>query len=222
MAENPFTVNENDVAFLKAQWDDLLSVYTSDESIKDNSFHLLKEKYSEKSRFYHNLSHVKALLHLLESLSSEVEDQGAIRFSIWFHDAVYNTRRDDNEEESTRLASVMLGDLHVDRETIELTKDLILATKSHGGKHLSREAKLFLDMDLAILGMSEEVYEEYSKAIRQEYFWVSEPVYRSGRRKILESFLGRETIYFTDEMKVRFEGQARKNLHGEIQSLGMY
>ena len=215
-----FNVDDNDVKFLKGQWDNLSSFYTSDKTIKDNSFQALKEKYSEKGRFYHNLSHVKALLNLFESLRGQIRDHNAIRFSIWFHDVMYNTKRNDNEEESARLASEMLCKLPVNTETIESVMDLILATKDHSGRNLSYDAKLFLDMDLAILGTSEKVYKEYSKAIREEYSWVSGFMFRKGRKKILKSFIEREGIYFTDEMKTRYEKQARKNINSEIKSLG--
>ena len=96
---------------------------------------------------------------------------------------------------------------------------MILATKDHSGKNLSYDAKLFLDMDLAILGMNEEIYKEYSQAIRREYAWVPESMYRKGRKKVLKSFVERERIYFTDEMKARYEAQARKNINSEIKSL---
>ena len=215
-----FTVDDNEIAFLKDQWDDLLSFYTSDKDIQDNSFQMLKERYSEKSRFYHNLSHVKTLLDLLESLDNNAQDHNAIRFSIWFHDVVYDTKANDNEAESARLASQLMSKLHVDVETMEVVNSLILATKDHSGDNLSEANRLFLDMDLAILGMREEIYKKYSRAIREEYFWVPELIYRRERRKILKSFLAREGIYFTDEMKKRFEEQARKNINGEINSLG--
>jgi predicted metal-dependent HD superfamily phosphohydrolase len=217
-----FAVDDTDITFLKSQWDDLLSSYNPDKPIKDHSFQLLKEKYSKRGRFYHNLSHVKALLNLLESLNSEIQEHNAIRFSIWFHDVIYNTKRDDNEEESARLASEMLGKLYVNTETIKFVRDLVLATKGHSGNNLSGDAKLFLDADLAILGMSEEIYIKYSKAIREEYSWVPELMYRRSRKKILESFMSRERIYVTDELKERFEKQARKNITGEIKLLRSY
>ena len=220
MTASFFTIDDHDIAFLKDQWDDLVSFYISDRFIKENLFEILKTRYSEKSRFYHNLSHVKALLHLFESHPAKIQKPAAIRFSIWFHDVVYDTKRNDNEEESANMASETLGQLQVGIETIELVRESILATKGHSGAHLPEDAKLFLDMDLAILGMKEETYTQYSKAVRAEYSWVPESQYRKSRRNILKSFIDRERIYFTDKMKAKFEEQARKNIHGEIESLG--
>ena len=214
-----FNINDKDIVFLEGQWEDLLSSYTSDTSIKADSFQVLKEKYSEKSRFYHNLSHVKTLLNLFESLRDKILEHNAIRFAIWFHDVIYDTKRSDNEEESARLAFETMARLHVNLETINLVRELILATKNHSGKNLPDDARLFLDMDLAILGTSEEVYKEYTQAIREEYSWVSESMYRSGRGNVLRSFIDRERIYLTDEMKARYEQQARRNINREIQLL---
>lgn len=214
-----FNFDDKDITFLKSQWDNLVSFYPSDKTIQEEMFQVLQEHYSEKSRLYHNFNHVKALLKLFESFDNKIHEPKAVKFAIWFHDVMYDTRKSDNEAESARLASEMLYRLNVNTETIELVKDLILATKDHSGKNLSYDAKLFLDMDLAILGMSEEIYKEYSQAIRQEYSWVSESMFRKGRKKVLKSFMGRERIYFTDEMKARYEEQARKNINSEIKSL---
>ena len=214
-----FHIDAKDITFLKSQWDSLASFYSSDKTIQEEIFQILKERYSEKSRFYHNFSHVKTLLELFESIADKIQDPRAIQFAIWFHDVIYDTRKSDNEAESARLAAELLRKLNVNDETIELVKDLILLTKDHSGKNLSSDAKLFLDMDLAVLGMNEEIYKEYSEAIRQEYAWVPESMYRKGRKKVLRSFMKRERIYFTDEMKARYEAQARKNIDNEIKSL---
>lgn len=216
-----FEVDDKDINFLKRQWDNLSSFYTSDKSLKNNLFQIIRKKYSEKSRFYHNLSHVSMLLFLYESLSNQTQNHHVIEFSIWLHDVIYDTKRTDNESESAKMASEILAKLNVNTGAIELVKDLILATTDHNGRSLSSDAKLFLDMDLAILGMDEEIYKIYSQAIRKEYAWVSESAYRKGRTQVLQSFLERDRIYFTDEMKAKYEEQARKNIAGEIKALAV-
>ena len=115
-----FHIDAKDITFLKSQWDSLASFYSSDKTIQEEIFQILKERYSEKSRFYHNLSHVKTLLALLESLADKIRDLKVIKFSIWFHDVIYDTRKSDNEAESARLASEMLHKLNVNDETMEL------------------------------------------------------------------------------------------------------
>ena len=219
MTNRFFNVGEEEIIFLKRQWDNLVLAFTSHTTIKEEIFQVLKEKYLEEGRFYHNLSHVKSLLTLFESLEDKIQGHQVIQFSIWFHDAIYDSKRNDNEAESANLASEMMNRLQVNHETIILARDLILATKDHSGKNLPYDAKLFLDMDLAILGSSEEIYKEYSKAIRKEYAWVSASAYREGRQKVLNSFIERDRIFFTDEMQARYERQARKNMLVEIEAL---
>jgi predicted metal-dependent HD superfamily phosphohydrolase len=156
---------------------------------------------------------------LFESLKNKLQDHNAIRFAIWFHDAVYDTKKSDNEEKSADFAAEILSGLNVNLETIDEVRGLISATKDHSGKNLSEDAKFFLDMDLAILGVPEAIYGEYSKAIRAEYAWVPAFMYRRGRKKILKSFIERERIYYSDEMQARFETQARMNIAHELASL---
>jgi len=219
MAAQFLDIDEEEITFLKREWDKLISFYTSDTTLMENTFLVLTGKYREENRFYHNLSHVKALLTLFESLKDKVSNPNAVRFSIWFHDVIYDSQRNDNEEESAKFAFEMLGKLQVGTETLENVQDLILATKHHDGSHRSHDAKLFLDMDLAILGSSEERYREYSQAIRKEYAWVTESAYREGRQKVLKHFIERDKIYFTDEMQGRYEKLARKNIQAEIETL---
>jgi predicted metal-dependent HD superfamily phosphohydrolase len=74
-------------------------------------------------------------------------------------------------------------------------------------------------MDLAILGAPDELYRQYSEAIRAEYNWVPGPLYRFGRGKVLKRFAQRRTLFFTPAMAARFEAQARRNLDREIREL---
>jgi predicted metal-dependent HD superfamily phosphohydrolase len=214
-----FRTDENALSQLREQWNDSSGFYRADEHLKAKSFKVLREKYSEEGRFYHNLSHIKALLDLFESLKDVIQDHQAIGFAIWFHDLIYDTRRSDNEERSAEIASEMLIELGVDHRTIEFVGELILATRNHSGAELTKDAKLFLDMDLSILGAPEEIYREYSKAIRKEYSWVPSFMYRRSRKKILKGFSERDHLYFTEEMIERFEKQARINIEDEIRSL---
>jgi predicted metal-dependent HD superfamily phosphohydrolase len=214
-----FYIDRKDLALLTERWNTLTALYTTDDDLKGKSFALLKTRYCEEGRFYHNLSHIKALLDLFESLNQMTEDPNAIRFAIWFHDIIYNTRRDDNEEESAVLAVELLSELSVDSKTIDFVRQLILATKTNGDNNLSEDAKIFMDLDLSILGVPEAQYKEYSEAIKKEYSWVPGFLYRRGRKQILRTFIQRESIFFTVEMNERFEAQARTNITDELNAL---
>lgn len=180
---------------------------------------MLAQKYSEARRAYHNLSHIQALLRHAESFRHELQDYDAVAFAIWFHDTIYNPRKGDNEEKSAELAAEMLRKLTLPHETVAAVEQMILATKKHELLNDSADLKLFLDFDLSILGTSEDVYQCYSQTIRKEYSWVPYFLYRQGRKKVLESFLYRDQLYFTETMKALYETQARQNIETELSRL---
>src|SRR5208283_3893691 len=127
-----------------------------------------------------------------------------------------------NEEQSARYATRILGDLAISRDTRATVATLILQTKTHSAADEDIDGQVLLDADLAILGTPEAEYDRYTAAIRQEYSWVSESDYRSGRKAILERFLQRERIYRTASMHQKLEASARRNLQREIEALGRH
>lgn len=64
-----------------------------------------------------------------------------------------------------------------------------------------------------------EVYEAYAAAVRKEYSIYPDLVYRPGRKKVLEAFLGMERIYKTDYFFRRLEATAKENMKKEIMAL---
>ncbi len=96
---------------------------------------------------------------------------------------------------------------------------MILLTKAHHAEPDDRDGQVLLDADLAILGAEESRYDEYAAAIRREYAWVPDEAYRTGRRGVLETFLKKPRIYFTDTLFFLREERARKNLAKEIERL---
>jgi predicted metal-dependent HD superfamily phosphohydrolase len=208
-----------DLEDLRAWWKDLLVPYKVEPSAEENYFRLLAEAYTGKGRVYHTLRHIESMLRVIESVEDEIQNPDAVRFATWFHDAVYDTTRSDNEEKSAELAGRVLDDLGVPAAVSGAAQALILATKKHEAAGASPDLEIFLDADLSILGAPEEVYQEYSRAIREEYGWVPDRVYRRERRRILSGFLARPRIYFNRTMAGRYEAQARANLAREIEQL---
>lgn len=219
MDKNYFLIGRHDTDFLHAQWISLTSRFTARASVVENLFYAIVQHYSEKTRAYHDLSHIQSLLALSESLLDKIQNRDAHYFAIWFHDIIYDTRKSDNEEKSAEFAAVALADLEVPEQTIAVVRDMILATKHHRAAGLSWDMKAFLDLDTSILGAPEEIYQEYSRAIRKEYSWVPDALYREGRVKVLNDFLGRDRIYHTEEISAKYEAQARHNVAEEIRFL---
>ncbi len=204
---------------LKGDWLSLFPAISQTDEKSGKIFDYLVQKYSEPHRCYHNLSHVNSLLGAAESFKEKFTDYGSVKLAIWFHDAVYQPKRADNEAKSARLAAASLEKLETPEELIEKTRRMILATEKHEAERLDFDGKLFLDLDLGILGADEETYDEYRRAIRQEYSFVPFFLYCRSRRRILENFLSREFLYFTEEMREKCERRARQNIANEIKEL---
>lgn len=211
-------VTESDLRFLTAGWSALTGACGAGETA-DRWLAALTRLYSGPERHYHNLRHVAEMLRLLGQFHADAADYSAVRFAAWFHDAVYDTRKGTNEDESAALAEQALGELGFPSQTTSLTRRLILATKRHEAEGGPPGLGLFLDADLAILGAPEDTYAAYSEAIRREYAWVPEGDYREGRLKVLTNFLRRGRLFYTGQMAARFEAQARRNLSNEIKGL---
>ncbi|HEV7768771.1 MAG TPA: metal-dependent phosphohydrolase [Thermoanaerobaculia bacterium] len=169
----------------------------------------VESHYAEPHRRYHTIEHIRELLALLPDASDDV------LAAVWFHDLIYD-RRGANEERSADVAHEALTDLRYPRATVDRVTKMILATRDHDPGDLSGDAILFLDADLAILGSPRTRYRAYADAIRFEYTWVPDDVFRAARDGVLRDFLARTFIYRTDVMRQRFEDQARDNIAWEL------
>lgn len=172
--------------------------------------------WSEPHRHYHNLDHLNDCLELLNRYQNLAQNPLLIKTALWFHDAVYDPQSGVNNEEASALyARDALEAGGVPESVILQVSDLIHLTRTHeAGSNV--DAALLCDIDLSILGRSPAVFNEYDRAIRQEYAWVPERDYRQGRCRVLSGFLARERIYQTPVFKDLFEAQARRNLSSAL------
>jgi predicted metal-dependent HD superfamily phosphohydrolase len=201
-------------------WENTLKPFNVDPMISNKAFFQLVSIYSHPSRYYHSLQHIHSVLTTIDILNDifkpSVQDLSSVQLAAWFHDVVYNTQIQDNEEKSAEYAAEMLKNLAIPVRNITKIQHLILCTKNHQADDI--DSQVLLDADLAILAADAVQYQEYSQAIRQEYAWVSEAEYIAGRRKILESFLQRPSIYFTPFMLEYAEELARLNISTELKN----
>ncbi|MER8896339.1 hypothetical protein [Mesorhizobium sp. M0676] len=179
--------------------------------------------YRAEGRHYHNLAHIEAMLALAGNYRASLHDPEAVEAAIWFHDAIYDSKAKDNEAQSAALAEERLAG-RTDAGRLDRIGAMILATSTHQLPSFDdaaalRDASLFLDMDLSILGAAPDAFDAYERAVRREYAWVEEPMWRAGRGAVLKSFLSRNHIFHTDEFRQRFEPQARQNIARSIEAL---
>jgi predicted metal-dependent HD superfamily phosphohydrolase len=179
--------------------------------------------YSGGDRHYHDLHHIRTLLALADEHAREISDGEAIEAAIWFHDAVYDTRKADNEGQSAELATELLGAVAAS-ERLEFIAGMIRASANHCVPvsmqvPAADDCALFLDMDLAILGSPAAEFAAYERAVRREYDWVPEKEWLAGRSQVLRNFLARPFIYASPQFRRSHEAAARLNLRRSLSLL---
>ncbi|MEO6263417.1 MAG: hypothetical protein ABIO58_00315 [Luteimonas sp.] len=179
----------------------------------------LEAAYATPPRVYHNLQHVHEVL----GRYAEVADGPGwmqpveVYLAVLYHDAIHDAGRRDNEARSAALAvehiTRWLPGAGVDAARVA---GLIELTARHGQcapGDVDRDAALFLDCDIAILGAEPATFDAYDRGIAAEYrghvpVWL----FKLSRRRFLKGLLARERIFLSDFFHERLDAQARRNL----------
>ncbi len=205
---------------LHRSWLELGQKYCQDIPFLESIWTIIEKNYSSRNRYYHNLNHIQAMLNLANENSAEIKDFDEMLFAIWFHDIIYKPTSKENEKKSAEFSGELLKGFSFNELKKEKIYDLILSTKAH--KILVKsdiDNSFLLDFDLSILGQHCDVYQKYIQDIRKEYHIYPDFLYKPGRKKVLESFLRREKLYFTEKYQNIFETIARENLQKELKLL---
>ena len=171
----------------------------------------LMDAWAEPQRHYHSQQHLRECLALLEPSLDLAQHPGEVELALWFHDAVYIPQGKGNEARSADWAVAALAQAGAGCEVRQRVRALIMAT-CHDAVPMDVDARLLVDIDLAILGTDPARFAEYDAQVREEYRWVPDLTYRTRRGEVLAGFLARPAIYGTDRFRERFEAQARENL----------
>lgn len=164
--------------------------------------------YAEAHRAYHTCTHLRDVLEKLEGL-----DDDRLRLAAWFHDAVYDPRRRDNEECSAGMALRLLVAHGCAAADAAFVADAVRATAGHDG---DPAVAPLLDADLSILAADDASYRAYAAAVRREYAHVPAWMFTRGRAFFLRSLLERTAIYLTPAGIARYEQAARGNIRAEL------
>lgn len=203
---------------LQQYWRDLVAKYSGNDKLRSAIWDEIETAYTHKSRYYHNFDHLEHMMAWVRQYESEIVDVDTVLFAIYYHDIVYNIASQDNELKSAELAVNRLQSLAVPDEQVERCRKQIMATKDH---HFcdDQDAQYLVDIDLAILGEEQDLYDAYTKKIRKEYQVYPFFLYKQGRKKVLEHFLKMDRIYKTEALYNCLEEQARSNLLREFNRL---
>lgn len=199
---------------LESRWYDFCDKINS-----DLSFCYVNSIYSRPKRFYHTLEgHVKDCLEEFDNVKSLSKDPLEAEAALWFHDIVYDPLGEENEEQSAGLACRLLSKSNLQNYSFQNIFNLIIAT-DHQEVPKDNDGKLVVDIDLSIFGKPKEVFDEYEANIRKEYSYYNDKKFNAGRKHVLEKFLEREQIYYTDFFRDKYEEKARANLKHSLTKL---
>ena len=179
----------------------------------------LMSAYREPDRRYHTLQHLSECIDLFERVRALAAHAAEVEVGLWFHDAVYDVHRSDNEARSADWLRAAAGPAGIATDVTERVRALIMATR-HAELPTGADERLLVDIDLAILAADEARFAEYERQIRAEYAFVPEATFAARRRALLAAFLERERIYGTPRLHDELERRARANLAGAIAAHG--
>jgi predicted metal-dependent HD superfamily phosphohydrolase len=179
----------------------------------------LLERWAEPQRRYHTTDHLAAVLAHVDTLAQDAPQPDAVRLAAWFHDAVYRPDRSENEERSAGLAVRALREAGLAEELVAEVARLVRLTVTHHPEPGDGNGEVLCDADLAVLGSDPQGYAAYAAAVREEYAFVPEDAFRSGRAAILRQLLALPALYRTAAARERFDAPARANLAAELSRL---
>jgi predicted metal-dependent HD superfamily phosphohydrolase len=185
----------------------------------DGLLEALLARYAEPHRAYHTRQHLRECFEQLEPAAGSAHALAEVQLALWFHDAIYDPRAQDNEERSAQWAGDALRAVGADPSIGLRVRALVLATR-HAAVPEGPDAQLLVDVDLSILGAPRARFDEYERQVRVEYGWVPEPAFRAARANVLRGFLARPRIYSTEGFADRLEAAARANLERSLAALG--
>jgi predicted metal-dependent HD superfamily phosphohydrolase len=172
--------------------------------------------WGEAQRHYHDQGHLIWLLDEADRRSALIGDASFVGYAIWFHDAVYEPGRPDNEQVSADWARHSLTH---DPALADRVGRVIEQTKKHHEGEAEGDAALFLDMDIAILGEPWETYCRYAAGVRREFSMYPDGAFAAGRSRFLEQQLEHPRTFRTDLYEQERGEAARANMCWELEEM---
>jgi predicted metal-dependent HD superfamily phosphohydrolase len=221
MLSSPATGHPRYEALL-AEWCELLRrCQTDPETAPDPAPYgtELLDRWAEPQRRYHTLDHLVTVLARTTELTAYAADPDSVTLAAWFHDVVYRPDRSENEERSANLAERALPEAGLSAARTAEVARLVRLTVTHDPVAGDRNGEVLCDADLAVLAGDPTEYAEYAASVREEYGFVPDDAFRTGRADILRRLLDLPTLFRTPYGQKHWETVARRNLATELELL---
>jgi predicted metal-dependent HD superfamily phosphohydrolase len=191
---------------------------TAEDADLDAAGEYLLSRWSEPQRHYHTVTHLSAVLDVVDRHAELAPHPERVRLAAWMHDAVYDPRAlgDANERDSAEFAAGLLATLGVPDDVADEVARLVGLTAGHATGADDPDGELLCDADLAILAGDDEAYAAYTAAIRREYAHVPDDAFKDGRAQVLKALLELPAIYRLPPLREQWESRARANLVREL------
>ncbi len=200
-----------------ARWSE---IFTELGLVADPEVHAeLRRHYSDPARAYHTLHHVAECLEIFEAQRALVQRPQELELAIWFHNAIFDVRRADNELRSAEWAQRCLLQAGANDALAQRVYDLVLGTAPHAEVEAG-DACLLVDIDNAIYGSRPSRYDEFERQWRQEHRHLPQSLYQAVRRKVLRDLLAAPHVYFTAAFRERYQSMAHANIQRALRHMG--
>lgn len=174
-------------------------------------FDEVRSLYSSPGRRYHTPEHVEHCLRQLDVIPGLVNDRDALEFAIWYHDAIYELDRTDNELKSARLFQRHAGQC-MSKDLVAKVFDLIMVTVHNDHLPSSSDQEFMVDIDLSSFGLPWNQFLQDSIAVREEKPHLSDAEFYVRQAAFLQSLLDRRSFCLTPFFRKRHEKRARENI----------
>ena len=177
--------------------------------------------YRADGRHYHGVRHVAWVVRHVESIAADhpVDDLDGTVAAAFFHDAIYEPTRHDNEAESAAMAERAVREIGWTDAACRHVAEMVMATAGHDVEGADRYTAVLLAADLAVLAAEPSRYADYATAVRREYAHVDDDGWRAGRSAVLRTLLARPRLFASELELDEWERRARANLTSELASL---
>ena len=150
------------------------------ESPKKMQIGFFKNKYKNGRRYYHNWKHI---LNLVEIAYNDNRLSVDMLLAILFHDIVYDSTRNDNEEKSVEMFKYQYGRYFND----DKISNAILSTKYHITDSKYPFNDYLNKIDMSVLYCDFKTFTEYEMNIRKEFNHIDFNTYKENRLVFLKS-----------------------------------
>lgn len=174
--------------------------------------------YRDPARVYHGTTHLIECLRLWREWREDADKPDEVAVALWFHDAIYDATRHDSEARSARWALDALSGGGVPFDTVRRIRDLVIATRANETPS-SEDARLIVDIDMAIYGAEARQYDRYEADLQGEHAHMADFIYRRKRLEWLKSLANRPRIYHTSAARRNLESSARENIARSVSRL---